>query len=1139
MKKQLHQCVFPSQKHVIKLFRIMKLTLLLTVIAVINLSAATYSQETKLTVNSTSATLGKVFKAIEDQSDYNIFYKDNQINLNKEMNLSMKNATIHEVLDKAFKNTNLSYTVLNKIIVISDKSMAKFSVTGTVVGSNQTPIVGATVMEKGTQNATITDANGRFKLDVKASDAVLVVTFVGYEVAEINLNGSASVNVTLKDKTNILDEVVVVGYGTQKKVNLSGAVSQVTGAVLENRPLVNLGQGLEGVMPNLQVTQSNYAPGQGAAYQIRGFMSITGGNPLILVDGVVQDPNLLNPDDIESVSILKDGASASIYGARAAYGVMLITTKKGKKDQAPTLNISTSTTVSVPANVPEYADSWQYITFMNTSSINAGGSNYFDQRLMDNAKKYYDDPAHNLPVYYDPAIDLNGKYNYCGNTNWAKELYENGGLRQVNASLTGGSEKTKYYASYGYMNQQGLLKSYNDQYTRHNISLSVTTDVLPWLSLATRIKYTSSYEDHPSGGSNGNSGISAYSGQLKNDLRPLMPLRHPDGNWAGQGNFTNPFAVGAEGGHDQRKVNDLWLTGAIDVHPLKDLSFKTDFTYNPYSWNQEGTSRLFTEYWAAPGKSNIYPWVNPNSVTLQNENDYYTAVNSYIDYTKSFSKHNFKILVGYNQEQKNYKTFLAKREGLIDNDLPAINRATGLITVGGSNTLWATQGAFSRLNYNYAEKYFVELNGRYDGSSKFPKNDRFAFFPTFSAAWRISEESFWKGIKPIINEAKFRVSNGTLGNQGVSGNFPYISNYGISSPMSYILGGALPVGVSSGALISPTFTWEKVKQWNFGVDLGFLNNKITTTIDVYNRATIGMLTSGQPLPAVLGVAVPNQNAADLKTYGWEGVVTWKDRINDFNYSVSLNVSDYQSEITKFLNPTGDLGSYYVGRKIGEIWGYQSNGLFKTVDDIAASPSQSKLYGGTWNTGDVKYVDLNGDKTITPGANTLADHGDQSIIGNNTPRYQYGLQINASWRGFDLNMFFQGIAKRDYWFSDYRFFGNQDEWDVIMKGNLDYYTDATPNARLPRPYINGAHGNRNTSTLYLQDASYMRMKQASIGYTIPVRWTKKAAITKARIYFTGQNLFTLTKLNKMFDPENLSLMNYPITKSYSVGVNLTF
>jgi len=1116
----------------------MKLTLLLTVIAVINLSAATYSQETKLNVNSTSATLGKVFKAIEDQSDYNIFYKDNQINLNKEVNLSMKNATIYEVLDKAFKNTNLSYTVLNKIIVISDKNMAKFPVTGTVMGSNQTPIVGATVMEKGTQNATITDANGRFKLDVKASDAVLVVTFVGYEVAEINLNGSATVNVTLKDKTNLLDEVVVVGYGTQKKVNLSGAVSQVTGAVLENRPLVNLGQGLEGVMPNLQVTQSNYAPGQGASYQIRGYMSLTGGSPLILVDGVVQDPNLLNPDDIETVSILKDASSASIYGTRAAYGVMLITTKKGKKDQAPTLNISSSTTVNVPTNIPEYSDSWQYINYMNTSSINAGGSNYFDQRLMDNAKKYYDDPAHNLPVYYDPAIDLNGKYNYCGNTNWAKELYKNGGLKQLNVSLSGGSEKTKYYVSYGYMNQEGLLKSYPDKYTRHNISLSVTTDVLPWLSLTSRIKYTSSFEDHPSGGT-GNSGISAYSGQLKADLRPLMPVKHPDGNWAGQGSFTNPFAVGAEGGHDQRKVNDLWITGGIDIHPIKSISFKTDFTYNPYSWNREGTTRLFTEYWAAPGKSNIYPWVNPNSVQLENSNDYYTAVNSYLDYTKSISKHNFKILVGYNQEQKNQKWFSAKREGLIDNDLPAINRATSTITVNGTNTLWATQGVFSRLNYNYAEKYFVEVNGRYDGSSKFPKDNRFVFFPTYSAAWRISEESFWKSLKPIFNEVKLRLSNGTLGNQNVSGNFPYISNYNISSPMSYILGGIQPVGVSSGSLISPSFTWEKVKQWNFGADLGFFNNKLTTSIDIYNRATIGMLTSGQPLPAVLGTSVPNQNAADLKTYGWEGVISYKNNYRDLTYSVSLNVSDYQTKITKFLNPTGDLGSNYVGKQMGEIWGYESNGLFKTIDDIAASPSQSQFYGGTWHTGDVKYVDLNNDKLIGPGKNTLADHGDQKIIGNTTPRYQFGIQMNASWRGFDLNIFLQGIAKRDWWPNDGRFFGISSEWDVPMKENLDYYSDATPDARLPRPYIDGGHGNRYASTLYLQNAAYLRLKQASLGYTVPVKWSKKASITKARIYFTGQNIFTLTKLNKLYDPENINLMGYPITKSYSLGVNLTF
>lgn len=1005
-------------------------------------------------------------------------------------------------------------------------------------------LAGVSIIGSGTVKGAISDINGKYSINLTSQSDVLLFSHIGYITKRIPFSGSNTIDVKLAPDIQSLQEVVVVGYGTQKKVNLTGAVASVKGEVLENRPITNIGQGLQGVTPNLQVTQG-YAPGQGSSFNVRGITSINGGDPLVLVDGVVQDPNLLNPNDVESVTVLKDAASSAIYGARAAFGVILITTKQGKKEQVPTLYVTSSYTSTAATNIPEYADSWQYITYMNTASENAGGSNYFDQRLMDNAKRYYDDPGNNLPVFYDPSIETDGKYKYCGNTNWAKELYKSGTVKQVNATLSGGSEKTSYYISYGFVEQDGFLSAYDDKYQKHNIGMNISTDVLKWLTVSSKTKYTYSYEDHPSGGSNGWSGLTTYSGMLKNDLRPLMPVRHPDGNYAGQGSFTNPFAVGAEGGHDQRKVNDLWLTGNIDIHPFKDLSLKADYSFNPYSWNKDRNSRLFSEYWAEPEKSNIYPWVNPNSIALENNNDYYNALNVYLNYSKSLGKNNFKILAGYNQETKKTKWMYEKREGLIDNDMPAINRATGQMYVDGSISSWATQGVFFRFNYDFDEKYLLELNSRYDGSSKFPQNDRFAFFPSISAGWRFSEEPFWSGIKPIINGAKIRGSYGSLGNQNVSGNFPYISSYGINTSTPYMLGGTLPVSITSGGLISPSFTWENVKQWNVGGDFEFLKNRLTASLDIYQRKTIGMLAAGTPLPAVLGTDVPNENAADLRTFGFESVLTWRDKIGDLTYNVSFSISDYQSEITKFDNPTGDLGSdrtnpnNYVGKKMGEIWGYEAAGLFQSQNEITNSPSQDKIYGGTWNPGDVKYVDINNDGEISWKKNTLSDHGDLKVIGNSTPRYQYGLMAGASWKGFDLDIFLQGIAKRDLWVGDSRFFGIGSEWDVPMKETLDYWREDNTGARLPRPYINGGHGNRETSTLYLQNAAYLRVKQLSIGYTLPENMIKKAALNKVRIYFTGQNILTLTKLNKLYDPENTDLMGYPVPKSYSVGLNLTF
>lgn len=1017
------------------------------------------------------------------------------------------------------------------------------TVSGNVKDDTGLEVIGATIVVEGNAAAgTVTGVDGNYVLNNVPSHANLVFSYVGMKTQTVAVNGRSRIDVVMSSDTELLDEVVVVGYGIQKKVNLTGAVGTADKKVLENRPITNLGQGLQGVIPNLQVSQSNYSPGKGSSFNIRGTTSLNGGGPLILVDGVVQDPNLINPNDVENVSVLKDAASASIYGARAAYGVILITTKNGKKDQRPTLNVNTSYSFTSPSSLPKYVDSWEYITYMNLASKNAGGGDYFDQRLMKYAKAYYDDPVNNLPVYYEPAIDTDGKYKYAGNTDWTKELYKNATLQQYNVNLQGGSETVRYYVSYGFMNQGGFLNSFDDKYRRHNIVMNVNADVLSWLTFTAKTKYTHGYERHPSGGSNGWSGLSEYSGQLKNDLRPLMPVRHPDGNWAGQGSFTNPFAVGAEGGYDKRKINDLWLTGVATVKPTKDLNINLDYTFNPYSWNKERTSRLFKEYWAEPGKYNIYPWVNPNSVALENSNDYYTALNAFADYTINIDNHNIKLLAGYNQEIKRLKWFYAKRENLIDNDLPAINRATGEDYVDGKSTSWAVQGVFYRLNYDYAGKYLLELNGRYDGSSKFPAGKRFAFYPSVSLGWRMSEERFWENLRTTVSDAKIRTSYGSLGNQNLSdddGNFPYISNYNINTATNYILGNDLPVSITAGALVSPNFTWERVNQWNVGLDLAFLTNKLTASFDAYQRSTIGMLTAGKPLPAILGTGVPRENAADLKTYGWEAIFSWRDNIGDFSYNASFNIADAQSEITKFDNPSGDLGNYYVGKKLGEIWGYKSNGLFQSESEITEHVSQSKLYGGEWKKGDVKYENINGDKEISPGKNTLDDHGDLSIIGNDTPRFQYGFTIGVAWKGFDASLFFQGVGKRDLWISSKRFFGISSEWDVPMKATLDHWTEENPNGRLPRPYINGGHGNRHKSTLYLQNAAYTRLKQLSFGYTIPQEITQKIAISRARIYFTGQNLLTLTKLSNLYDPENINLMGYPIPKSFSFGLDITF
>lgn len=1009
-------------------------------------------------------------------------------------------------------------------------------------------IIGASVVVKGTTNGTITGIDGDFSLSDVSKGTTLVVSFVGYKDQEVKWNGQP-LNIVLKEDTKVLDEVVVVGYGTQKKANLTGAVTAVDGEVLENRPITNIGQGLQGVVPNLNITMSNGgAPGATSSFNIRGTNSLNGGSPLVLVDNVQMDANLVNPDDVESISVLKDAASASIYGARAAYGVILITTKKGRKSDKPTVSVSATGYWQTPALAVHNVNSMDYLKMMDMAYQNDGGSgHYFPQIVYDYTKDYFNG-AYNSPVFFDESYSTY-KYGYCGNTDWWKELYKTSFSQIYTANISGGNDKTTYYVSVGMNDQGGILKAGDDKYNKYNATVNVSSNVTKWLNISAKVAHTYTDELHPTGGttnmnSTAYSGLSSYSGMMKGDLSPLMPVKHPDGHYAGQGSYTNPVAIQEQGGNAIYKQNDLWMTGAIKITPLEGLVINADYTWNFYGKSSNQHVQNFYDYTAVPGTENYYPWTNPSSVTVANNDDYYNAFNAFAEYAFSFNKqHNFKVMAGYNQENKHNKYHYAGRKNLIDSSNPSINLAYGDMGINGSETQWSVNGFFARINYDYMGRYLLELNGRYDGSSKFPKDDRYAFFPSVSAAWRVSEEKFWEPVKGWWDSFKIRASYGSLGNQALDedkyGNFPYLATYGINTKYGALLNGGLPVAVTVPGLVSASFTWETVNQVDIGFDASFLNNRLNASFDWYRRNTKDMLTAGQALPAVLGTSVPNENAADLKTVGWELSLGWNDRLsNGFSYHIKGVLSDYQAEITRFSNPTGLLGTHYVGEKINEIWGYVSNGLFQSDAEVASHADQSYLYGGKWAAGDVKYEDLDNSGEINQGKNTLADPGDRKIIGNSTPRYAYGITAGFEYKGFDFEMFWQGIGKRDYAVGGGQFWGFTDEWCTPLTTALDYWTDDNRDAYFPRLH-HYMGGNQQTSTRYLQDASYIRLKNVILGYSIPSSILSKFKIQRLRIFVQGENLLTFTPLIEAFDPENLDNMTYPINKKVSVGLNLTF
>lgn len=1014
--------------------------------------------------------------------------------------------------------------------------------TGVVVDQNGETVIGASVVVKGTTNGTITGLDGDFSIpNVKKGD-VIVVSYVGYMNSEIIWEGKP-LKIALKEDSKTLDEVVVVGYATVKKANLTGAVSAVDDKVLADRPIVNLGQGLQGTIPNLNITTSGQ-PGKGSSFNVRGETSINGGSPLVLVDGVQMDPNLINPQDVASVSVLKDAASASIYGARAAYGVILITTKSGRKNMPTQVSFDASVSFNSPTTRPEYMNSMEYAHWMNAANNTTSGRDLLSQEEMEHIEAYFYDPVNNLPVFVakDPSSwqygnCQAGKYAYCGNTDWMKEMYKKTyPVQKYNVNINGGSDKATYYTSVGYMDQGSLMRYGDEGFRKFNMVNNINYDINNWMHVSMKTSYIRTELD----------GLAqdAVHGEswIGNDTQPLMPVKHPDGNWSGQGNYTNFAAVLDEMGSRKTTKNDFWNTLALKLTPLKGLTINMDYTFNYYAEHGKVHRKTFNEYGIDGKFLQVFQHSRPSGVSESQANDTYNAFNLFGDYELTLGKHYFKVMAGYNQETKHTRGFSASRDELISNDLPSMNAATGEKYVGNSDDSWATRSGFFRVNYSFADRYLLEVNGRYDLSSKFPKDDRSVFSPSFSLGWKLSEESWFKQTtNGFFDELKIRASYGSLANQALdNGWYAYLSNYGTGT-LGYIMGGKQPQYVLPGGLVSNTVTWEKVTQWDLGLDFVILQNRLKGTFDYYQRKTTDMLGPGRILPNILGMSEPLENAADMVTRGWELALTWNDQLdNGLHYSVGFNLSDTRAEITKYDNPTKSLSSpYYEGQIVGDIWGYESS-LFQSADEIASAPDQSKLDGGISKVpGDIRFMDIDGNGVVDYGENTVDKPGDMKIIGNNKARYRYGFNISADWKGFDLGIFFQGVGKRDLMLP-YTFkwqYGSM--WQVPTAVGNDYWREDNAGGWLPVARFNGSKALGQNQTRYLLDASYLRLKSLSFGYTLPVSLTKQWGIQKCRVYFTGENLLTFKHTPEGFDPELDDPYKYPQQKSLALGLNVVF
>lgn len=1046
----------------------------------------------------------------------------------------MKTKDMNWKRHKLLKSTILIMFYLVSISVFSQN----LTVRGTVANESGETLIGVTVKVLKTNIGTLTDSDGAYTLLNVPSNGQLEVSYVGMKSQIIPVNSRGLINVVLAETNETLDEVVVVGYGTQKKENLTGAVSSITSKVLENRPLANLAQGLQGTISNLNITQSNGSLGAGPGFNVRGYTSINGGSPLVLVNGVSMSPTLINPNDVESVTVLKDGASSAIYGARAAFGVILITTKSGKKNQKPEITFTSNLSINQPTIKMEMFDSKDIMNFYNQAWRRMNGTDYFDEITTNAILAHYNDPTQPSAIVHEDPTAWTG----VANTDWPDILMNDYfPMQQYGLSLSGETERINYYTSLSYFHQQGITKKeyFNEYYNRYNLLSDIKYKIADWITAGTRIAINNSYKKFPPNDPWYRNTFPEEGTIHHQNWWALMPYKFPNGLWGRAGTIPNPAYFLSEGGFQARSINDVWVTGTLKLTPFKNFSFNADYTTNVQNTSKVQHVKKLSFYRLNEQFSSYYPGSNPSRVIRNSNKGNYNAFNAFADYFIENDNHYFKVMMGFNQEYADYLYYSAEAQNLISDDLPYMNLATGDRFVGDSESEYAIRGIFGRINYSYKKRYLLEINARYDGSSRFPKESRYALFPSASVGWAIHNEPFFESLKKNINTLKPRLSYGSLGNQLLSGYYPYVSTMG-TGRVDYIIGDELPQAVYAPNLVSSDLTWEVVSQVNAGIDFGFFNNKLTGSFDVYKRYTEGMLTKSKTLPAVLGTTEPQKNAANMVTTGFDMNIDWRHRIGEFYYGLGFILSDYTATTTKYDNPDKFIFEYYEGDNFGDIWGWVTGGYFKT-DAEAANYDQSAVNARPRIAGDIWFVDLNKDGKIDFGTSTVGDSGDKTVIGNRTPRYSFGFRTNFEWKGFDLEAFLQGVGKRETSAANIRFFLQHYTGRAIAAPKIatDWWTPENLDAYFPRPILGGAPEIFDTQSKFLQNVAYIRLKQLTLGYTIPSDIIEKMKIKRMKIYISGSNLLTLTKAMKIIDPEMPSADTYPLYKSYSVGLNINF